>query len=208
MRTRRPPRARAFLFRAAAPATMRPCDRPCPPGPRVLPAPRRALGEHFRGHRRAGDARGHPPGGGRGGAGGISDRPPWAPQSPIIQEDGGLSAASLVGWEASSSGRVISTGVKVAAAFVVLADIGRARRAATSVARVLSALSGVSASAERPAQAPTPWHFLYFFPLPQGQGSFRPTFSSAVTGVCFCSISPRLVTVPARGLPTRAPAAA
>src|SRR5271157_1645150 len=22
-----------------------------------------------------------------------------------------------------------------------------------------------------------PWHFLYFFPLPQGQGSLRPTFS-------------------------------
>src|ERR1700692_746117 len=25
-----------------------------------------------------------------------------------------------------------------------------------------------------PVQAP--WHFLYFLPLPQGQGSFRPTF--------------------------------
>jgi hypothetical protein len=24
---------------------------------------------------------------------------------------------------------------------------------------------------------PTPWHFLYFFPDPQGQGSLRPTFS-------------------------------
>jgi hypothetical protein len=24
-----------------------------------------------------------------------------------------------------------------------------------------------------------PWHFLYFLPLPQGQGSFRPTFGSA-----------------------------
>ena len=23
-----------------------------------------------------------------------------------------------------------------------------------------------------------PWHFLYFFPLPQGQGSLRPTSSS------------------------------
>src|SRR5690606_36614811 len=23
-----------------------------------------------------------------------------------------------------------------------------------------------------------PWHFLYFFPLPQGQGSLRPTLSS------------------------------
>ena len=25
---------------------------------------------------------------------------------------------------------------------------------------------------------PTPWHFLYFFPEPQGQGSFRPTVGS------------------------------
>jgi hypothetical protein len=25
---------------------------------------------------------------------------------------------------------------------------------------------------------PSPWHFLYFFPLPQGQGSFRPTFGT------------------------------
>jgi hypothetical protein len=24
-----------------------------------------------------------------------------------------------------------------------------------------------------------PWHFLYFFPLPQGQGSLRPTLLSA-----------------------------
>jgi hypothetical protein len=23
-----------------------------------------------------------------------------------------------------------------------------------------------------------PWHFLYFFPLPHGQGSLRPTLSS------------------------------
>jgi hypothetical protein len=27
---------------------------------------------------------------------------------------------------------------------------------------------------------PTPWHFLYFFPEPQGQGSFRPTSGTAV----------------------------
>ena len=26
---------------------------------------------------------------------------------------------------------------------------------------------------------PTPWHFLYFFPDPQGQGSFRPTSGTA-----------------------------
>src|SRR4029079_3377178 len=24
-----------------------------------------------------------------------------------------------------------------------------------------------------------PWHFLYFFPLPQGQGSFRPAFGAS-----------------------------
>src|SRR5207249_4821782 len=27
-----------------------------------------------------------------------------------------------------------------------------------------------------------PWHFLYFFPDPQGQGSFRPTFAPTLTG--------------------------
>ena len=26
-----------------------------------------------------------------------------------------------------------------------------------------------------------PWHFLYFFPLPHGQGSFRPIFSEEVS---------------------------
>ena len=29
--------------------------------------------------------------------------------------------------------------------------------------------------------APTPQHFLYFFPLPQGQGSFLPTLGSSRT---------------------------
>ena len=28
----------------------------------------------------------------------------------------------------------------------------------------------------RPGHFPAPWHFLYFLPLPQGQGSLRPTF--------------------------------
>ena len=32
---------------------------------------------------------------------------------------------------------------------------------------------------------PLPWHFLYFLPLPQGQGSFRPTFVSTFTGCGF-----------------------
>src|SRR2546427_10347159 len=31
--------------------------------------------------------------------------------------------------------------------------------------------------------AAAPWHFLYFFPLPQGQGSFRPTFAPVRTGL-------------------------
>jgi len=26
--------------------------------------------------------------------------------------------------------------------------------------------------------SPAPWHFFYFFPLPHGQGSFRPTLGS------------------------------
>src|SRR5690606_22383777 len=34
-------------------------------------------------------------------------------------------------------------------------------------------------------QATAPWHFLYFLPLPQGQGSLRPTFS-VVTGSRRC----------------------
>src|ERR1035437_6650353 len=44
-----------------------------------------------------------------------------------------------------------------------------------------------------------PWHFLYFLPLPQGQGSLRPVFWPVTTGVaprepappahCNCSIS-------------------
>jgi hypothetical protein len=29
----------------------------------------------------------------------------------------------------------------------------------------------------------TPWHFLYFFPLPRGQGSLRPVFWPVTAGV-------------------------
>src|SRR5882762_3745339 len=42
--------------------------------------------------------------------------------------------------------------------------------------------------------AAAPWHFLYFFPLPHGQGSFRPTFGS----------SRRMVFTSASSPPTRA----
>lgn len=31
-------------------------------------------------------------------------------------------------------------------------------------------------------QSNAPWHFLYFFPLPQGHGSLRPTFCPTTTG--------------------------
>ena len=31
-----------------------------------------------------------------------------------------------------------------------------------------------------------PQHFLYFLPLPQGQGSLRPTFFSTWMGIGFC----------------------
>ena len=31
---------------------------------------------------------------------------------------------------------------------------------------------------------PFPWQFLYFLPLPHGQGSLRPTLGSAFIGVC------------------------
>lgn len=38
-------------------------------------------------------------------------------------------------------------------------------------------------TANRPYAA-APWHFLYFFPLPQGHGSFRPIVSVAGSAVC------------------------
>src|ERR1043165_3754967 len=38
--------------------------------------------------------------------------------------------------------------------------------------------------------AAVPWHFLYFFPEPQGQGSLRPTFASLRFTVCGCDESP------------------
>lgn len=34
-----------------------------------------------------------------------------------------------------------------------------------------------SSTTNYPRYCSIPWHFLYFFPLPQGHGSFRPTFS-------------------------------
>src|SRR6476660_2833110 len=33
--------------------------------------------------------------------------------------------------------------------------------------------------------ASLPWQFLYFLPLPHGQGSFLPTFGPTFTGACF-----------------------
>src|SRR5882762_10233609 len=38
--------------------------------------------------------------------------------------------------------------------------------------------------------AAAPWHFLYFFPLPQGQGSLRPTFGSSRRTVLITSSPP------------------
>src|SRR4029079_1787337 len=38
--------------------------------------------------------------------------------------------------------------------------------------------------------AAVPWHFLYFFPEPHGQGSLRPTFASFRFTVCGCEESP------------------
>src|SRR3972149_6170626 len=46
----------------------------------------------------------------------------------------------------------------------------------------------------RRRQAAAPWHFLYFLPLPQGQGSLRPTFwATAAAG------APRATAWPAAG---------
>jgi hypothetical protein len=33
-----------------------------------------------------------------------------------------------------------------------------------------------------------PWHFLYFFPLPHGHGSFLPTFPAMLNNGIFCVI--------------------
>src|SRR5690606_10905982 len=44
----------------------------------------------------------------------------------------------------------------------------------------VQALKGEKAG--MPYQAPAPWHFLNFWPLPQGQGSLRPTFLRSMTG--------------------------
>jgi len=44
--------------------------------------------------------------------------------------------------------------------------------------------AGVTTKFTAQAAAPTPQHFLYFFPLPQGHASFRPTLgASRTTGV-------------------------
>ena len=48
--------------------------------------------------------------------------------------------------------------------------------------------SGPKTKRRRNYTSPLPWQFLYFFPLPHGQGSLRPIFLSATTGVLlFCS---------------------
>src|SRR5207302_5804436 len=39
-------------------------------------------------------------------------------------------------------------------------------------------------------QACAPWHFLYFFPLPHGHGSLRPTFGSSRRTVFGTASSP------------------
>jgi len=49
---------------------------------------------------------------------------------------------------------------------------------------------------QRAVTPPRPWHFLYFFPDPQGQASFRPGSLVAVTGARTRSPSPRFVTTP------------
>src|SRR5215211_3707840 len=42
----------------------------------------------------------------------------------------------------------------------------------------------------RADHAAAPWHFLYFFPLPHGQGSLRPTFGSSRRTVFTLASSP------------------
>lgn len=38
-------------------------------------------------------------------------------------------------------------------------------------------------------QASLPWQFLYFLPLPQGQGSLRPILGATLIGSCFTAVS-------------------
>ncbi len=38
--------------------------------------------------------------------------------------------------------------------------------------------------------ASLPWQFLYFLPLPQGQGSLRPIFGPTLIGSCFTAVPP------------------
>jgi hypothetical protein len=56
--------------------------------------------------------------------------------------------------------------------FLALADSGWQVREGVVSAR----------QTERP-QAAVPWHFLYFLPEPQGQGSLRPTLAPERTGL-------------------------
>jgi hypothetical protein len=66
-----------------------------------------------------------------------------------------------------------------------VATLRRSFRVVRDAVWVVSRSGGLShhgdAEGPRPSSAEplyTPWHFLYFFPLPQGQGSLRPTLSS------------------------------
>ena len=54
----------------------------------------------------------------------------------------------------------------------------RARRGPREPGTALSRAARENAAVEvsAPARIHPPWHFLYFLPLPQGQGSLRPTF--------------------------------
>src|SRR5438094_7170740 len=42
---------------------------------------------------------------------------------------------------------------------------------------------------------PAPWHFLYFLPLPQGQGSLRPIFSRRMTCCGFSRVPPPAILI-------------
>ena len=100
---------------------------------------------------------------------------------------------ALLGWRTSAGvSAACRGGGGTAAASSASVASGRARRRSTSPARHDQAgateapLGGTATSGggAQLAAAVAPWHFLYFFPLPHGQGSLRPTLAPACLTVC------------------------
>src|SRR5262249_4243423 len=91
--------------------------------------------------------------------------------------------STLVGTTSECRG-TSSTSSNVSA---VVRPVSIERRAGDSV----FSIDSKRADRGRPiVHAAAPWHFLYFFPLPHGQGSLRPTFGSSRGTVMGLASSP------------------